>query len=82
MTDGDGDTAIEFGGAGILGGGRPGGAGGGGYGGAGGGRTHFGDPSTKHNLKMSFPRFDGTQPRMWRDKCLDYFKLFNVHPSL
>jgi hypothetical protein len=79
---GGGDTATDFGGAGILGGGRPGGAGGGGYGGAGGGRTNSGDPSTKHNLKISFPWFDGTQPRIWRDKCLDYFKLFNVHPSL
>lgn len=31
---------------------------------------------------MSFPRFDGEQPRIWKDKCLDYFRLFNVHPSL
>uniref|UniRef100_A0ACD5TPE7 Uncharacterized protein n=1 Tax=Avena sativa TaxID=4498 RepID=A0ACD5TPE7_AVESA len=31
---------------------------------------------------MSFPRFDGDQPRIWKDKCLDYFRLFNVHPSL
>jgi hypothetical protein len=31
---------------------------------------------------MSFPRFDGNMPRIWRDKCLDYFCLFNVNPSL
>uniref|UniRef100_A0ACD5VTD4 Uncharacterized protein n=1 Tax=Avena sativa TaxID=4498 RepID=A0ACD5VTD4_AVESA len=31
---------------------------------------------------MLFPRFDGDQPRIWKDKCLDYFRLFNVHPSL
>jgi hypothetical protein len=31
---------------------------------------------------MSFPRFDGGQPRIWKDKCLDYFHLFNVNPAL
>lgn len=57
--------------------------GGGGHGGAGGGRQHYGgDPTTKHQLKMSFTWFDGDQPRIWKDKCLDYFRLFNVHPSL
>jgi hypothetical protein len=80
--DGQGDLEMDSRGDGILGGGRPGGVGGGVHGGAGGGRTHTGDQGTKHHLKMSFPRFDGTQPRIWRDKCLDYFKLFNVHPSL
>jgi hypothetical protein len=68
-----------------------GGVGGGGHGGAGGGRSgsvgggtqnHGGDQTTKHQLKMSFLRFDGNQPRIWKDKCLDYFRLFNVHPSL
>jgi hypothetical protein len=60
-----------------------GGAGGGGYGGAGGGRTHHGaDPSPKHQLKMQFPRFDGDQPRIWKDKYLDYFHLFNVNSAL
>ncbi|KAM0887617.1 hypothetical protein ACQ4PT_028880 [Festuca glaucescens] len=77
-----------FGGAGGgrqggVGAGGLGGAGGGGVGGSGGGRHGTGnDPSTKHNLKMSFPRFDGNQPRIWKDKCLDYFRLFSVHPSL
>jgi hypothetical protein len=23
------------------------------------------DPMTKHNLKMSFPKFDGEQPGIW-----------------
>jgi hypothetical protein len=31
---------------------------------------------------MSFPRFDGENPRIWKDKCLDYFRLFNVNPAL
>jgi hypothetical protein len=52
-------------------------------GGAGGGRTSFSaEAATKHNLKMSFPKFYGEQPEIWKDKCLDYFLLFNVHPSL
>jgi ABC-type uncharacterized transport system permease subunit len=33
-------------------------------------------------LKMYFPCFDGENPRIWKDKCFDYFKLFNVNPSL
>lgn len=66
-----------------AGGGLMGGVGGGGFGEAGGGRNNSsGDSSSKHHLKMSFPRFDGDQPRVWKDKCLDYFRLFNVHPSL
>jgi hypothetical protein len=32
--------------------------------------------------KMSFPRFNGEQPRIWRDKCMDYFRIFNIHASL
>jgi hypothetical protein len=79
------------GGAGFQGGGVRsgvsgsilGGAGGGGLGGAGGSRTpSVSDQATKHNLKMSFPKFDGENPGIWQDKCLDYFRLFNVHPSL
>jgi hypothetical protein len=85
----EGDLQHHHGGDGIMGGGRPGGAGGGGFGGAGGGgfggagggRTRTED-TPRHQLKMSFPRFDGTHPRIWKDKCLDYFRLFNVNPSL
>jgi hypothetical protein len=69
------------GGDGILGGGRPGGTGGGGTGGVGGGRI-VSEGTQKHQLKMYFPRFDGTLPLIWKDKCLDYFWLFNVNPSL
>jgi hypothetical protein len=31
-----------------------------------------------NNFKTSFPKFDGLYPRIWRDKCLDYFKVFNT----
>ena len=27
---------------------------------------------------MSCPRFNGDDPVVWKDKCLDYFKLFDV----
>uniref|UniRef100_A0ACD6ATY1 Uncharacterized protein n=1 Tax=Avena sativa TaxID=4498 RepID=A0ACD6ATY1_AVESA len=33
-------------------------------------------------IKMSFPRFDGEFPRIWRDKCLDYFRVCNIHPTM
>lgn len=75
---GGSDGLSALGGGGILGG-----VGSGGTGGAGGGRpSSGGEQHSKHQLKMSFPRFDGDQPRIWKDKCLDYFRLFNVHPSL
>jgi hypothetical protein len=28
--------------------------------------------------KMSFPKFDGTDPCIWKDKCQDYFTMFNI----
>lgn len=28
--------------------------------------------------KMSCPTFDGTNPRIWKSKCLDYFALCNI----
>ena len=28
--------------------------------------------------KLSFPRFDGRHPKIWRDKCMDYFHICNV----
>jgi hypothetical protein len=89
---GDGDGLLGgnrgTGGSGLGddGAGGSGGAGGGGLGGAGfqgGDRTQAGnDNSSRIPLKMSFPRFDGEQPRIWNDKCLDYFRLFNVNPAL
>jgi hypothetical protein len=78
---GDGDEQYQHGGDGIMGGGRPGGAGGGGSVGAGGGRS-VSEGTLKHQLKMSFPKFSGDHPKIWKDKCLDYFRLFNVNPSL
>jgi hypothetical protein len=26
--------------------------------------------------KMDFPKFDGTDPRIWIDKCIAYFSLY------
>lgn len=31
---------------------------------------------------MAFPRFDGTNPCIWRDKCQDYFQLFSLPESM
>jgi len=37
----------------------------------------------KHALpKLSFPRFTGSNPRVWRSKCQDYFQLYNVPPTM
>jgi hypothetical protein len=33
-------------------------------------------------IKMNFPKFDGEFPRIWRDKCLDYFWVCNIHPTM
>jgi hypothetical protein len=36
-------------------------------------------PYNRHTLpKLSFPKFDGENPMIWIDKCLDYFKIFNI----
>jgi hypothetical protein len=32
--------------------------------------------------KMPFRCFDGEHPRIWRDKCYDYFRAFNISPAL
>jgi hypothetical protein len=34
------------------------------------------------HLKLNFPRFNGEFPRIWRDQCLDYFRVCNVHPTM
>ncbi|KAK1693348.1 hypothetical protein QYE76_010045 [Lolium multiflorum] len=73
------------GGFGGAGGGGFGGAGGGGSGGVGGGRSSSaqGDQGGRNHMpKMSFPRFDGEHPRIWRDKCYDYFRAFNISAAL
>jgi hypothetical protein len=38
--------------------------------------------SGKVPIKMNFPKFDGEFPRIWRDKCLDYFRVCNIHPTM
>ena len=39
--------------------------------------TH--DPVPRYSMpKMSCPRFNGDNPVVWKDKCLDYFKLFDI----
>jgi hypothetical protein len=82
---GDGLGGAGGGGSGGVGGGGFGGVGGGGTGGVGGGRNHQfhqehgGRPQMP---KMPFPRFDGEHPRIWRDKCYDYFRAFNISPAL
>lgn len=32
--------------------------------------------------KMEFPKFDGEFPRLWRDQCEVFFKVYAVHSSL
>lgn len=31
--------------------------------------------------KMDFPRFDGTDARIWLDKCAAYFAMYQIPPS-
>jgi hypothetical protein len=31
---------------------------------------------------MSFPSFDGSGPRIWLDKCRDYFRIHNFPPGM
>jgi len=40
--------------------------------------TRSGPISRYHMPKMSSPRFNGENPIVWKDKCLNYFKLMNV----
>lgn len=78
-------TELEPGRGGILSGSGFGGAGGGRGGGAGGGRPSSAneDIGGRSPLpKMSCPRFSGEHPRIWRDQCLDYFRVFNISPTL
>jgi hypothetical protein len=71
-----------LGGGGFLGGGV--GAVGGEVG-AGGSRpnSHHGDQLGRSTLpKMSMPRFEGDLPCIWKDQCMDYFRIFNISPEL
>jgi hypothetical protein len=50
---------------------------------AGGEQGRAGEQATgKVPIKMNFPRFDGEFPRIWRDKCLDYFHVCNINPTM
>jgi hypothetical protein len=45
------------------------------------GRSHEDDNSPlPHSAlpKLSFPKFHGEHPRIWLDKCVDYFRIFNI----
>lgn len=39
-------------------------------------------PTRQYLPKMSFPKFDGENPTIWRDKCQEYFKLYNIPDSM
>ncbi|CAD6334226.1 unnamed protein product [Miscanthus lutarioriparius] len=32
--------------------------------------------------KIEFPKFDGSNPRLWQDHCTMFFEVYAVHPSL
>jgi hypothetical protein len=34
--------------------------------------------STQPMPKMKFPKFDGTNPKLWRDNCESYFELYQL----
>jgi hypothetical protein len=44
--------------------------------------THGNNNGRSPMPKLSFPRFDGEHPRVWRGKCHDYFCAFNTSPML
>jgi hypothetical protein len=38
--------------------------------------------NTYHTRDNSFPRFDGTDPGLWRAQCLEYFDRFNINKCM
>lgn len=32
--------------------------------------------------KLAFPTFDGTNPHIWKSKCVDFFHLYNVPDTM
>lgn len=32
--------------------------------------------------KLEFPKFDGENPRLWRDRCVMFFEVYGVHPTM
>lgn len=46
-------------------------------------QQHVGFGSSQTAIpKLSCPRFEGSNPRIWRDKCSDYFHICNVPESM
>jgi hypothetical protein len=47
---------------------------------------HDGDcsaiPHSSHGPKMEFPKFDGENPRLWRDQCVLFFEVYGTHPAM
>jgi hypothetical protein len=35
-------------------------------------------PHSSHGPKMEFPKFDGTNPRLWRDQCVLFFEVYGT----
>ena len=46
------------------------------------GQSSFTSVRAPHLPKLEFPKFDGDNPRLWRDHCNMYFEVFSVAPSL
>jgi hypothetical protein len=48
-------------------------------------RSHQGNGDSEHRRhwipKMDFPQFDGTDVRIWLDKCSTYFQLYSIPPN-
>jgi hypothetical protein len=44
------------------------------------------DSATFHHSipmpKMDFPKFNGENPRWWRDQCVLYFEVYGVPPPM
>ena len=42
------------------------------------------DSSSRHTsfLKLEFPKFDGDNPRLWRDRCDMFFEVYSVGENL
>lgn len=47
-------------------------------------RREFGEKGSFRSMmpKLTFSRFEGDNPCIWKDKCLDYFRLFELPQSL
>ena len=41
-----------------------------------------GSSRSSHKPKLEFPKFDGQQPRLWKDKCESYFEVYEISDAL